>query len=181
MRADSVRGRFFQAYPCGPPRNSTPWPTAWSGRDDPFVTMRVRPTAQARRTPHAPVRCGHRRSWAATPQYAKDRGTAWGQGRFSRVCSHPRGEICRRGPMESNRHTRWWLLALVGVALVLTGCGGRSTATPSAARPVPASAAGIPGRAGGGVPPPVPSGLEQGEADPYWQRLYERQRTPRGG
>ena len=83
--------------------------------------------------------------------------------------------------MAPHRHTRWRLLALVGVALVLTGCGGWSTVTPTAARPAPASDAGIPGRAGGSAQTPVPSGLEQGETDPYWQQLYERQRTPRGG
>jgi hypothetical protein len=83
--------------------------------------------------------------------------------------------------MEPNRNIRWWLLALVGVALVLAGCGGRSTTTPTAARPAPASEAGIPGRAGGSESTPVQSGLEPGDTDPYWQRLYERQRTPRGG
>ena len=83
--------------------------------------------------------------------------------------------------MAPNRNTRWWLLALVGVALVLTGCGGRSTTTPTAARPAPASEVGIPGRAGSSAQTPGPSGLEPGDTDPYWQRLYERQRTPRGG
>ena len=83
--------------------------------------------------------------------------------------------------MAPNRNTRWWLLALVGVALVLTGCGGRSTALPTAARPAPASDAGIPGRAGGSAQTPGPSGMEPGDTAPYWQRLYERQRTPRGG
>src|SRR5262245_36562592 len=101
-----------------------------------------------------------------------DRGAAWRHDRSDRMRSASRGEICRSGPMAPHRHTRWWLLALVGVALVLPGCGGQSTAPPTAARPAPANEVGIRWRVGGSAQTPGPSGLEQGDTDPYWQRLY---------